>query len=119
MKKTSQQPLTEAKINLLKKEHGTVFQITVAPEAQEAQNGQEATDQGEPLVYVFKVPDRRILNAVGKTAQNNPFDASEVMLKSCLVHGDEKALDDIRVFTSVSAHFETIMEPRQSSLKKL
>lgn len=102
--------LDEAKIKSLKLQHGNeLFHIAVDP-----------VEPGvAPLDYVFKMPDRKVLNAVAKVGQSQPFEASDIMLKSCMVYGDEAALEDIRVFSSVSAHFEEIMRPRQSSLKKL
>ena len=96
-------------VDLLKREHGKIFLVEVEPET-----------PGElPLQFVFKMADRKIMSASAKVAMTDPLASVEVMVKNTLVWGDQSALNDIRVFSAVSAQVERIHEPRTAKLKNL
>lgn len=95
----------------LKKQHGDkLFLVEVEPE----------DEGGEPLTFVFKMADRKIMSAATKVAQTDPFGSADVLVKNTLVWAsNDKALDDIRVFSAVSGQVERIHEPRTAKLKNL
>lgn len=96
-------------VDRLKREHGQVFLVEVEPEK-----------PGElPIQFVFKMADRKIMSASAKVAMTDPLASVEVMVKNTLVWGDKSALDDIRIFSAVSAQVERIHEPRTAKLKNL
>ncbi len=101
--------ITEQQITKLKKQHGAIYLVEVAPE----EGG------GEALQFLFKKPDRATLSAAAKFAVSDPIKSGEIVIKNCLVHGPAEELDDIGVFQAVSAQFEEVTRARQASIKKL
>ena len=102
--------LTPERIEALKRTHGELYCIEVAPE--------EGTE-GEPLVFLLKKPTRQTMSAAGRFAQSDPMQAAAVMVENCLVEGPKEALDDLTVFSAVSEQFDALTAPRKATLKKL
>jgi hypothetical protein len=75
--------------------------------------------EGEELDYVLRAPDRKTMSAVARIGQDDPFAASELMVRQCVVHGDETQLDNLRVFGALAKHFEMLTKERESTIKKL
>ena len=98
-----------ARIAGWKKQYGKVYEIRVAPEEEGEQD----------LVYYFRAPDRKILAASQKMASIDPLQAAEVIIKNCLIQGDENALEDMSVFQAVAEQFGEINKVRESQIKKL
>jgi len=97
-------------IEKLKREHGSpLYLVEVAPE----------TEGMEPLVFIFKKCDRKTLSACAKIGQADLTAASEVMIKNTLVFGDNKAIEDVSVFTALSEKMEVINAARTATLKNL
>lgn len=104
-------PLPEYPFDLamLKKQHGKIFLIEV-----------ESEQPGEPPIqFVFKMADRKVMSAVAKVAQTDPFGAAEVIVKNTIVWGEQKHLEDMRIFSAVSAQVENLHAPRVARLKNL
>lgn len=104
-------PLSEYPFDLamLKRQHGKVFLIEVEPE-----------QPGEPPIqFVFKMADRKVMSAVAKVAQTDQVASMEVLMKNTLVYGDQKHLDDIRIFSGVCIQLENMHAPRVAKLKNL
>lgn len=101
--------LSNEKIQQLKRQHGALYLI-------EVQSGAEG---GDPLVFVFKKADRKVLSASAKVAQTDYVAAAEVIIKNTLVYGDINDMDDIGVFSAIAAQVETINAPRLATLKNL
>lgn len=102
---------TMPEINTLKKKHGRLYEVEVAPDNDD--------ENSVPLVFLFTKPDRKTLSAVMKVSQTDPMLSAEIMVKNCLVWGDEKALDDNGIFMAVSEQFEQINTARTATIKNL
>lgn len=96
-------------INKWKRRHGGIFAIEVAPEG----------GAGEPLVFVFRKPDRAVFAASTKVAQSDPLQAADVMIRSCLLTDNAGELDDMSVFQAVADQFQEMNKAREATLKKL
>jgi hypothetical protein len=101
--------LTPTLIEKLKRKHGPLWLIEVAPEA----SGDTA------LEFVFKKPDRKILSAVAKVGRTDEVEAGYVLLVNCLVWGEKEYLDDIQVFSALSQKMEALNAPRIATIKNL
>lgn len=101
--------IEQGKIDRAKAKYGEIYLVEVKP----------LTKGDDPLQYLLKAPERKVLAASAKLATSDPLQATEVMLKNCIIEGDIKALDDNRIFLAVSAHLQTINKPRVATLKKI
>lgn len=100
--------LTDAKLASLKKTHGKLWAVEV-----------ENPDGRWPHVFVLKQPDRKTLSAAAKVGHSDPFQAGEIVIKNCLVHGDAALLEDMTIFSAVSAQFEKVNQARAATIKNL
>lgn len=103
--------LTDDVIRQLKQKHGDqLYLVEVAPEK----------EAGEPLQFVFKKPDRRVLSATAAAYNRQDYiGATEIMAINCCVWGDEDVLRRDDVLAAVAPHFEEINKVRASTLKNL
>ena len=101
--------LPPALIEKLKRKHGQLWLIEIAPEIVG-----DAT-----LEFVFKKPDRKILSAVAKVGRTDEVEAGYVLLVNCLVWGEKEHLDDIQVFSALSQKMEALNAPRTATIKNL
>lgn len=99
---------TQGEIDALKRKHGKLFQVDVEPDG-----------DAPALIFLFREPDRKTMSATVKISQTDPLQAAEIMVKNCLVWGDAKELDNMAVFTAVSAQFEEINKARTATIKNL
>lgn len=100
--------LTEdQKVQKWKEQHRNVFAYDVE------------TDEGETVRLYFKQPDRRILSAATITAKGDPMRYNEVVLKNCLLEGDEALLKDDSIFFGLSSKVDELVNAKVGELKKL
>lgn len=92
-----------------KRKYGEIYLVEV--------EGREPGDP--PLEFLFRRPDRKTMAAAAKFAATDPYMATEIMVKNCLLEGDEKALEEPDVMAAVATQFEEIQKPRAARLKKL
>lgn len=90
-----------------KRQYGSVYLVEVDDE------------QGEPLSFFFRPPDRKIISAVSAIQERDQVQAAETMIFSCLLDGPREALEDVTVFAAVSLEVEKLARPRRAALKKL
>jgi hypothetical protein len=100
--------LTDPKVAALKKAHGKLWVIEV-----------ENPEGNWPHVFVLKQPDRKTLSAAAKVGHTDPYQAGEIVVKNCLVHGDAALLEDVTIFSAVSAQFEKVNQARAATIKNL
>lgn len=103
--------ISEAEIARLKRTHGdNLFMVEIAGDPKY---------HHQTIQFVFKRPSRKILGAVSKISQNDPVEATYVLLCNCMVFGDKEHLDDTAIFSAVSQQFEKVNAPRIASVKNL
>jgi len=101
--------LSEDVVVKLKRQHGKIHLVEVAGER----------EGDAPLFFVLKSPDRKIMGAAAKIGHSDPFAAGDMMIRNCLVWGDENLLDDMAVFGAVMAEFEKVNQARAATIKNL
>lgn len=101
--------LTDALVEKLKRQHGKLYLVEVAAER----------DGDAPHFFVLKSPDRKIMGAAAKIGHSDPFGAGDLMIRNCLVWGDESLLDDMAVFSALMAEFEKVNQARVATIKNL
>lgn len=94
-------------VEALKRKWGKIYLIEVE------------NPEGTPLEFILRQPDRKIMSAVSKIANSDPFQAGIVLVENCLLYGDRKALEDVTVFAAVSQHFEAVNAARAATIKNL
>lgn len=77
------------------------------------------TDEGKTVRLYFKQPDRRVLSAATITAKGDPMRYNEVVLKNCLLEGDECLLKDDSIFFGLSSKVDELVNAKVGELKKL
>lgn len=77
------------------------------------------TDGGKTVRLYLKQPDRRILSAATITAKGDPMRYNEVVLKNCLLEGDESLLKDDSIFFGLSSKVDELVNAKVGELKKL
>lgn len=102
---------------------------TVMPEEQKVQKWKEQyknvfaydveTDEGKTVRCYFRQPDRRVLSAATITAKGDPMRYNEVVLKNCLIEGDENLLKDDSIFFGLSSKVDELVNAKVGELKKL
>jgi len=93
---------TKAQIDALKAKHGDIFLIEV-----------------ENKKAIVKAPGRKELGAASTLAGSDPMKFNEQILKSCWLEGDEEIKTNDRLFMSVSAKLDKIIEIAEAEIKKL
>ncbi|WP_438710860.1 hypothetical protein ACSTS3_19675 [Aquimarina muelleri] len=82
----------------------------------------EAKAEANAIVYRFVVrkPDRSVLSAIGKHAQqNNVEKVNEVLIKNCVLGGDMEALEkDGEVYLEVLESINLLKSKAKSTIKK-
>jgi hypothetical protein len=101
--------LTDAVVEKLKRKHGKLYLVEVAGER----------EGDAPHYFVLKSPDRKIMGAAAKIGHSDPFGAGDLMIRNCLVWGDESLLDDMGVFSALMAEFEKVNQARAATIKNL
>lgn len=101
--------LTDAVVAKLKRQHGKLHLVEVSGER----------EGDAPHFFVLKSPDRKIMGAAAKIGHSDPFGAGDLMIRNCLVWGDESLLDDMGVFSALMAEFEKVNQARAATIKNL
>ena len=98
----------EKKIDILKKKYNvdTIYTLEVPVD-----------DKGNFLTAYLKKPDRQILSAVA-AFQQDQIKASEILLNSIWLEGDERIKTDDELFFSALTALQDIIKVRVSTLKK-
>lgn len=77
------------------------------------------TDEGKTVRLYFRQPDRRVLSAATITAKGDPMRYNEIVLKNCLLEGDEILLKDDSIFFGLSSKVDELVNAKVGELKKL
>ena len=93
--------ITKDQIESWKKQHGTVFQVSV--------DGKEG---------YLKKPDRKTLSYAMTNAQTNPLGFAEVILENCWLGGDEVIKTDDSLFFAAAGQIDKLIEIKEAELKK-
>lgn len=95
--------LTQAEIDNLKKLHGPLTLVTV---------------KSDPVQHFwFRKPDRNVLSAASSAAIENPILSLEIYFKNCLVSGDESAINDVDIFSTLMPHLNELIERKETEVK--
>lgn len=100
------QKLTDTQIKKLKAQHGQLYLVEV--------EGEEQIHQ-----FVFKMPSRNVISASAKVIEDDPIQSTEIVLENCIVYGDRKLFEDMSIFQAIGKHLHTIVQSRESTIKKL
>lgn len=100
----------EQRLEALKETHKqTIYMIAVPL---------DDTGKNYTACYISK-PARPVLSkAVSDIAQGRLMEASETILRSCWIEGDEQIIEDDELFMSASTVINQIISFRQATLKK-
>lgn len=80
----------------------------------------EIEDENGNLVKVyFRQPDRKVLSAATITAKGDPMKYNEIILKNCILEGDEELLKDDSIFYGLSQKVDELINAKAGELKKL
>lgn len=100
--------LNEVEIDLLKKQHGEVYEIAVPVD-----------DEGNEMTYAYIArPKRKILEAVFGIVNVNPIQAADIILKNCWLAGNELIKTDDDLFMAAAPLVLSIIKIRQGEIKK-
>ena len=94
--------VTKAQIEIWKKKHGEIFELTV----------------GDKKAYLHK-PDRNTLRLAFSKAATDPMGMTEVVLTNCWLGGDNEVKDDNSYFVGAMSQVQELIEVKEASLKKL
>ncbi|MCY4418878.1 MAG: hypothetical protein OXB93_03415 [Cytophagales bacterium] len=89
------------KIAVWKKQHGTVYEISV-----EGKKG------------FFKAPDRAILGYAMSNQAQDPLSYHEIIARNCWLGGDELLLSEDKLFLSLCTRLGELVEIKEAALKK-
>ncbi|WP_107039967.1 hypothetical protein [Brumimicrobium mesophilum] len=93
---------TQEEINALKAKHGALHMLEV-----------------EDKWAILKAPDRKTLSAASAIAAKDPMKFNEIILKNCMVAGDEEIQKDDAYFLAASSKIPEIIEIKEAKLEKL
>jgi len=93
-------------IEKLKKRHGDIWLV-------------EVTIDDQVHEFVLRRADRKTLAASARFSESDPMQATEIIIKNSVVHGDEKLLDDVRIIQALGDKVGMINQPPPSRIKKL
>lgn len=110
--KTKPTEVTQEHIDAWKKEHGTVYRITV--------KGEEIGDETEPdKVAYLKKPNRKTLSYASTVGQTDPFQFNEIIFNDCFLGGDKSILENDDDFLAASQQITELVKFKQTELEKL
>lgn len=121
MKKDNIENPDVAQIEAWKKQHGDVYSIEVAVDADkfEANTIQPDLDDLPKLVGYMKKPDRKTMNFALVTMPKNLIAAGKAVLKDCWLGGDARLLTDEGYSATAGMQAIELVEIYQSRIKKL
>jgi hypothetical protein len=97
----------QAELDELKVKHGVIKEIEV-----KTKNG--------PLLFIIGRPTTSAVDAIAKYShQEKPEKVREVLQKSCVLAGDENALNDIQVRNTVFGKITDMLDSLEASEKEL
>jgi hypothetical protein len=94
--------LTKEEIDLLKAQHGDVFEVTC-----------------EDKVCYLKKPDRSTLSYATTVGQSDPMKYNEVVLENCWITGDPEFKTNDEYFLAAIGVMEALVEYKTAEIKKL
>ena len=115
--------LDQAQIDEWKKSHGEIHRIEVSetPEKFDPYKVPDDDDTAEipnAVVGYLRRPNDRELN-FAQSKMPNFTDAGKVILKACWLGGDERILNDPKLFRSAALQCLELLEVQRTRLKKL
>lgn len=93
---------TKKEIEALKTEHGQLHMLTV-----------------EDKWAILKAPSRKVLSLASAKATKDPMQFNEIILKNCMILGDEEIRTDDAYFLAASGQLSQIIEMKEAKLEKL
>ena len=75
-------------------------------------------DTEETAIGYLKKPNRNTMDAAMSIAASKPLKATEILLKSCWLEGDERILNDDDTFLNASSMMDEIITIRRGEIKK-
>jgi hypothetical protein len=114
MKKTE-----SARINEVVKLPQTVaMEIANLPELK-TKHGKLFSAKVNGLLFVFRKPNIGEFSLMVKYANTDPARSTQVLLSSCLVHGDASLLDDVDYFAALTSVAELLIQKHDVELGEL
>lgn len=98
---------TQQEIDLLKKKHGKLTLVSTTD------------DEGNDIHFFFKQPDRATMSATLKVMQDDVLEGTVVFATNCLVDGDVKHFDNVKILMSISGAVNALIETRAVEVKNL
>jgi len=88
-------------------------------EALKAKHGQLHMLNVEDKWAILKAPSRTVLSLASVKGTQDPMRFNEIILKNCMVLGDEEIRTDDAYFLAASGQLSKIIEMKEASLEKL
>lgn len=95
-----------SEINLLKKQHGSVFLIEVIHPS-----------TNETSFFWFKKPDMQVLSASAMYV-DAPFKMGKILFTNLLIEGDEEATKDVVIFPAIVGELAKTIKQVKASIKE-
>jgi len=94
--------MTKTEIEKLKAKHGQLHMLVV-----------------EDKWAILKAPSRKVLSMASASASKDPMKFNEIILKNCMIAGDDEIQTDDAYFLAASSQISEIIEVKEAKISKL